>query len=181
MWNAWEMNNTCVQACMHLDYKRFQAFLRGVQAWTQVFISQVFPSLCMGNAQALKLLGTTNFFAVLCAKFIKCVEHVYFNGISVPNVHCTELEINFREQDYIVNEGDQQGSIVLRFREVQNSFTMTLHPVNITEARDPAGFDVSAFIPAVPADAQAMPGKGVLPSQSLLTRKFMGSGMKKHV
>ena len=61
--NAWEMN-TCVQACMPLGYKCFQAFPRGVQAWTQAFISQAFPSLYMGNAQALKLLGTTNFIAV---------------------------------------------------------------------------------------------------------------------
>ena len=61
--NAWEMN-TCVQTCMFLGYKHFQAFPRGVQAWTQVFISQAFLSLYMGNAQALKLLGTTNFFAV---------------------------------------------------------------------------------------------------------------------
>ena len=30
-----------------------------------MFISQVFPSLSMGNAQALKLLGTTNFIAVV--------------------------------------------------------------------------------------------------------------------
>ena len=62
--NAWEMN-TCVQACMPLEYKCFQAFPRGVQAWTQAFISQAFPSLYMGNAQALKLLGTTNFIAVV--------------------------------------------------------------------------------------------------------------------
>ena len=39
--NAWEMN-TCVQACMPLGYKHFQAFPRGIQAWTQVFISQAF-------------------------------------------------------------------------------------------------------------------------------------------
>ena len=75
-------------------------------------------------------------------------------------VHCIELNINFQESDYVVNEGDQQGSIVLRLREVQNSFTLTLYPVSITEARDPAGFNVSLFITAVPADAHATPGKG---------------------
>ena len=75
--------------------------------------------------------------------------------------HCTELIINFREQDYVVNEGDQQGSIVLRMREVQNSFTVTLHPVNITKARDPASFNVSLFVAAVPADTQATPGKEI--------------------
>ena len=94
----------------------------------------------------------------------KCTEHVHFKGISVPTVYCTELNINFRELDYVVNEGDQAGSIVLRFREVQNSFNLTLHPVTITEARDPDGFNVSAFVQPVTEDAQATPGKGVVPS-----------------
>ena len=60
-----------------------------------------------------------------------------------------------------------RGLFVLRLREVQNSFTLTLHPVTITEARDPAGFNVSAFVAAVPPDAQATPGKGVVPSQNI--------------
>ena len=86
------------------------------------------------------------------------MKHVHYNSISVPTIHCTGLEINFRELDYVVNEDDQVGSVVLRFRETQNSFNVTLHPVTITEARDPDGFNVSAFIADVPADAQAMPG-----------------------
>ena len=94
----------------------------------------------------------------------KCV---HFISISVPTVHSTELEINFQEPHYVVNEGDQQGSIVVRIREVQNSFIMTLHPVTITEARDPAGFNVSAFVAAIPAEAQATPGKEVVFSQSI--------------
>ena len=78
----------------------------------------------------------------------------------VPNVLCAELEINFQNSDYIVNEGDQEGLIILRLREVQNSFNVTLHPVTITEARDSAGrFNVSAFIASVPLDAEATPGK----------------------
>ena len=101
------------------------------------------------------------------------------------NVHCTELEISFQELDYIFNEGDKDGSIVLQLSEVQNSFTMTLYPVSITEARDPAGrFNVSTFIASVPEDAQATPGKGVVPSQMYmltLTGKFVGSLMEKHV
>ena len=71
----------------------------------------------------------------------------------------SELNINFRESDYSFNEGDQESSIILQLREVQYSFTVTLHPVSITEARDPAGFNVSAFVGPVPADAQAKPGK----------------------
>ena len=86
------------------------------------------------------------------------------NAIFVPNVHCTELEINFQESEYIVNEGDSGGSIILQLSEVQFSFTMTLYPVSITEARDPAGFNVSAFIASVPIDAEATPGKKGIPS-----------------
>ena len=96
--------------------------------------------------------------------YIKCGEYSHFNGISIPIVNCTELNINFQESDYVVNEGDQQGSITLQLREVQNSFTMTLHPVSITDARNPTGFNMSAFITSVTADIQATPGKGVVPS-----------------
>ena len=108
--------------------------------------------------------------------------HNHFNGISVPTVHCTELEINFQESDYTVSESDEEGSIVLRLTEVQNSFTLTLHPVSISEARDSAGFNVSAFVADVPANAQATPGKGVVPSKKYINayRKFVGSGMEKH-
>ena len=98
------------------------------------------------------------------------------NGIFVPTVHCTELNINFQELDYVVSEDDEQDSIVLRLREVQNSFTVTLYPVRITEARDPAGFNVSDFVASISVDAQATPGKGVVPSQNyklMLTRKFV--------
>ena len=57
----------------------------------------------------------------------------------------------------------------MRFREVQNSLTMTLYPVTITEARDPAGrFDMSPFVSSVPADAEATPGKEVISSQKSL-------------
>ena len=82
------------------------------------------------------------------------------NGICVPPVHYIELNINFQKPDYVVNEGNQQGSITLRLREVQNSFTLTLYPVSITEARDPAGrFNMSTFITSVPVDAEATPGR----------------------
>ena len=109
--------------------------------------------------------------------YIQCADHVHFNGINVPFVHFTELLINFRELDYVVNEGDQAGSIVLRFREVQNSFNLTLYPVTITEARDPDGFNVTAFVQPVTEDAQATPGNGA----KVLTRKFVGSGKEKCV
>ena len=80
-------------------------------------------------------------------------------GIYVPTVYCAELNINFQESDYVVNEGDKQGSIILQLREVQNSFTLTLYPVTITEARDPDSFNVTTYIGSVFADPEATPGK----------------------
>ena len=96
-----------------------------------------------------------------------CVENAHLNAICVFTVHGTDLLIWFQESDYIVNEGDQESLIILQLiREAQNSFTMTLYPVTIKEARDPAGrFNVSAFITSVPADAEATPGKEIISSQ----------------
>ena len=99
------------------------------------------------------------------------IQHMYvykcthLNGICIPTVYCTELEINFQKSDYVVNEGDQQGSIILQLKDVQvqKSFTMSLYPVSIKEARDPAGrFNVSTFVTSVHPDAEATPGKGVI-------------------
>ena len=95
-------------------------------------------------------------------KYIQMCSNAHLNAICVPNVHCTELEINFQESYYIVNEGDRGGSIILRLKEVQNSFTMTLHPVSITEARNVSHFNVSAFVVSVPPEVEATPGKEVI-------------------
>ena len=78
-------------------------------------------------------------------------------------VHCTELEINFQESEYIFSEDYRGSSIILQLKEVQNSFTVTLHPVSITEARNASHFNVSAFVASVPAEAKATPGKEVIP------------------
>ena len=67
----------------------------------------------------------------------------------------------------------------MQLREVENSFTLTLYPVTITEARDPNRFNVSAFVADVSDDEQATPGKGVVPIQKYMltiTRKFVESG-----
>ena len=58
----------------------------------------------------------------------------------------------------------------MQLREVENSFTLTLYPVTITEARDPNGFNVSVFVDDVSDDERATPGKGVVPSQKYITR-----------
>ena len=55
----------------------------------------------------------------------------------------------------------------MQLREVENSFTLTLYPVTITEARDPNRFNVSDFVADVSDDEQATPGKGVVPIQSI--------------
>lgn len=72
----------------------------------------------------------------------------------------TELEINFREADYSFTEGSpDRPRIELQFRQAQNPFTVTLYPVSITEALDPAGFNTSAFISAEDI-SEATPGMG---------------------
>ena len=53
---------------------------------------------------------------------------------------------------------------------------MTLYPVSITEARDSAGFNVSAFIASVPLDAEATPGKKSI----MLTHLCVQLDTKKH-
>ena len=77
-------------------------------------------------------------------------------------LHYTEMEINFQKSHYMVNEGDRRVSIILQLREAQNPFTMTLHLVSITEARNASHFNVSAFVTSVPTEAKATPGKEVI-------------------
>ena len=57
---------------------------------------------------------------------------------------------------------------------------MTLYPVSITEARDPAGHNASDFVASVPPYDQATPGNEVLLLMSqkcmlTLSREFVGS------
>ena len=112
----------------------------------------------------LTMIVSTSYFYLVCI-YSTFTVNAHLNCIFVSTVHYTELNINFQESDYVVNENDEQGSIILHLREVQNSFTVTLYPVSITEARDPAGFNVSDFVASVPIDAQATPGKRFVPSQ----------------
>ena len=73
------------------------------------------------------------------------------------------LDIYIEEDHYTVYEGQTQNPVIqLRFGRTQNSFTMTLFPVSITEAIDPTGFNVGAFI-ASDNDAEATPGKWAHP------------------
>ena len=71
--NAWEMNtctplgNACTQEAYRLVHN------------CQVFISQTFPGLYMGNAQVLKLLGTTDCIAVEAS-----VQVAYMTTVEPP-------------------------------------------------------------------------------------------------
>ena len=71
----------------------------------------------------------------------KCAKLQWF-------VHFIVLNINFGERDTSIYE-NQTRSIRLRFREAQNKFSLTLFPVTIDAARDPANFNLSdVFITA---------------------------------
>ena len=55
----------------------------------------------------------------------------------------TELQINFAQADYEIREGStQRPEIILRFRTVQNPFTITIRPVDIdtTEQKNLSSF-----------------------------------------
>ena len=65
---AIQLRSVCTAIKLYTSWKCLEMLVpkrQCTQAWTQVFISQAFPSLYMGNAQALKLLETANFIAVL--------------------------------------------------------------------------------------------------------------------
>lgn len=71
------------------------------------------------------------------------------------------MEINFEEADCSITEGDSRYPIIrLLYRRTQNSFTVTLSPVNITMAVSPAGFNARAFITSENID-EATSGEGL--------------------
>ena len=75
--------------------------------------------------------------------------------------YCIVLEINFEEPAYRLREGDPQlPPIRLLFRRTQSPITVSLFPVSITEAIDPAGFNMGDFIPS--GISEATPGTNVL-------------------
>ena len=61
----------------------------------------------------------------------------------------TELEINFEELDYSINEGDStENLITMQYRRTENCFTLRLTPVSIADSE--SMYDVVAFVD--PAD-----------------------------
>lgn len=86
---------------------------------------------------------------------------------------CVGLEINFGESDYSIMEGSpDRPRILFQFRRTQNPFTVTLHPVSITEALDPAGFSASDFISAEDI-SEATPGKGAVGCVVAVENQFL--------
>ena len=59
----------------------------------------------------------------LITNWYNCAEHVHFNGIRVPTFHCTVLNIDFREPEYVVNEDGTGGEV--RFSHVTWSYFVT--------------------------------------------------------
>ena len=69
------------------------------------------------------------------------------------------LDVYTEEDHYTIIEGQTQTPVVwLQYGRTQNPFNMTLFPVSIKQAIDPAGFNVSAFITSQ-TFAEAKPGK----------------------
>lgn len=75
---------------------------------------------------------------------------------------CTDLQINFEEGDYSVQEGSPNPIITLDYRQTRIPFNVTLYPVTITKARS-APFNAQAFI-AAENISEATPGEGVVES-----------------
>ena len=74
--------------------------------------------------------------------------------LSVYFIYCIGLHICIEEDHYTVHEGQTQTPVIhLQYGRTQNPFNMTLFPVSIKEAIDPAGFNLSAFITSQDADA----------------------------
>ena len=77
----------------------------------------------------------------------------------------TELLINFEQADYVIVEGStQRPDIGLRFRTVQNPFTITIRPVDIdTVERENLSDFINFMDPMNPMDstinARATSGK----------------------
>ena len=64
----------------------------------------------------------------------------YFNNATVH----IGLELNIEEADYSVIEGETENTVIkLQFRRTQNPFTVTVYPVNITQANK--RFNVGSF------------------------------------
>ena len=69
----------------------------------------------------------------------------------------TELQINFEELDYSINEGESTANkITMQYRRTENDFTLRLTPVSIADSE--SMYDVVAFVDPAEFVARATTG-----------------------
>ena len=69
----------------------------------------------------------------------------------------TELQINFEELDYSINEGDSTANLItMQYRRTENDFTLRLTPVSIADSE--SMYDVGDFVPEIDEEARATAG-----------------------
>ena len=66
----------------------------------------------------------------------------------------TELQINFEELDYSIDEGDSTANLItMQYRRTENDFTLRLTPVSIADSE--TMYDVVAFVDPADIDEEA--------------------------
>ena len=66
----------------------------------------------------------------------------------------TELQINFEELDYSIDEGDSTANLItMQYRRTENDFTLRLTPVSIADSE--SMYDVVAFVDPADTDEEA--------------------------
>ena len=66
----------------------------------------------------------------------------------------TELEINFEELDYSIDEGDSTANLItMQYSRTENDFTLRLTPVSIADSE--SMYDVVAFVDPADIDEEA--------------------------
>ena len=82
----------------------------------------------------------------------ECNSHVYTSS-------CAELQINFEQLGYSINEGDSvAGQIAMQFGGTEDDFTLKLTPVSIADSK--SMYDVVAFIDPDTTDEEARASTG---------------------
>ena len=66
----------------------------------------------------------------------------------------TELQINFEELDYSINEGESTANVItMQYRRTENDFTLRLTPVSIADSE--SMYDVMPFVDPADIDEEA--------------------------
>ena len=66
----------------------------------------------------------------------------------------TELQINFEELDFSIDEGDSTADLItMQYRRTENDFALRLTPVSIADSQ--SMYDVVAFVNPADIDEEA--------------------------